>query len=44
LEDVSCYPNITAELLRRGWEELEIRKVLGKNVLRVMEAVEAVAG
>ncbi|MDJ0497398.1 MAG: dipeptidase [Acidimicrobiia bacterium] len=41
LEDVSCYPNITAEMLRRGWQEEDIRKVLGDNVLRVMEAVEA---
>ncbi len=44
LEDVSCYPNITAELLRRGWGEIEIRKVLGENMLRVMGAVEAIAG
>lgn len=44
LEDVSCYPNITAEMLRRGWGEADIRKVLGENVLRVMEAVEEVAG
>ncbi|MCP4306350.1 MAG: membrane dipeptidase [bacterium] len=44
LEDVSCYPNITAELLRRGWDEVEVRKVLGDNVLRVLEAVEAAAG
>ena len=44
LEDVSCFPNITAEMLRRGWDEPEIYKVLGENVLRVMEAVEAVAG
>jgi membrane dipeptidase len=44
LEDVSCYPNITAELLRRGWIESDIRKVLGDNALRVLEAVEAAAG
>jgi membrane dipeptidase len=43
LEDVSCYPNITAELLRRGWSEPEIRKVLGQNVLRVMADAEAAA-
>ncbi|MDJ0925832.1 MAG: dipeptidase [Acidimicrobiia bacterium] len=44
LEDVSCFPNITAELLRRGWEEPEIRKILGDNALRVLEAVEHAAG
>jgi membrane dipeptidase len=43
LEDVSCYPNITVELLRRGWSEPEIRKVLGQNVLRVMADAEAAA-
>jgi membrane dipeptidase len=44
LEDVSCYPKITAELLRRGWNEPDIRKVLGENALRVLEAVEDAAG
>ena len=34
---VSCYPNLTAELLRRGWTEPEIRKILGENVLRVLD-------
>jgi len=43
LEDVTCYPNITAEMLRRGWEETDVRKVLGENVLRVMAAVEEAA-
>ncbi len=37
LEDVSCYPAITAELLRRGWPESDIRKVLGENSLRVLD-------
>lgn len=44
LEDVSCYPNITEELLRRHWSEADIRKVLGENALRVLEAVEQTAG
>lgn len=44
LEDASCYPNITAELLRRGWTEPDIGKVLGENALRVLEAVEDAAG
>ena len=43
LEDVSCYPNLTAELLRRGWEEPAIRDVLGGNILRVLEIAETVA-
>jgi membrane dipeptidase len=43
LEDVSCYPNITVELLQRGWDEYDIRKVLGDNMLRVMEGVEALS-
>lgn len=38
LEDVSTYPAITVELLKRGWEEPEIRKVLGENALRVLAA------
>jgi membrane dipeptidase len=44
LEDVSCYPSITEELLRRAWTEPDIRKVLGENSLRVLEAAEAAAG
>lgn len=43
LEDVSCYPNITAELIRRDWREPDIRKVLGENALRALEAAERVA-
>lgn len=43
LEDVSCYPAISAELLRRGWQEADIRKVLGDNVLRVLATAEHVA-
>jgi membrane dipeptidase len=38
LEDVSTYPAITVELLRRGWIEPDIRKVLGENALRVLAA------
>ncbi len=43
LEDVSAYPVITQELLNRGYTELEIRKILNGNILRVMECVERVA-
>ncbi len=38
LEDVSTYPAITVELLDRGWQEPDIRKVLGENALRVLAA------
>jgi membrane dipeptidase len=34
LEDVSAYPRITEELLRRGHSESDIRKILGGNALR----------
>jgi membrane dipeptidase len=43
LEDVSKYPALTAELLRRGYQEDDVRKILGRNVLRVMREVEAVS-
>lgn len=44
LEDVSRYPVLLAELLRRGYTDEEVKKVAGLNVLRVMRRVEAVAG
>lgn len=40
LKDVSSYPNLVAGLLRRGYSEEEIRKILGENLLRVWTAVE----
>jgi membrane dipeptidase len=43
LEDVSCYPSLTAELLRRGYSAADVKKVIGGNVLRVMRACEATA-
>jgi membrane dipeptidase len=43
LEDVSCFPRLTAELLRRGYGERDVKKVLGGNVLRVMREVEDVS-
>ena len=43
LEDVSKYPSLTAELLRRGYKDDEIKKILGLNVLRVMREVERVS-
>ena len=43
LEDVSTYPMLTAELVRRGYSDEDIMKILGRNVLRVMRDAEAVA-
>lgn len=42
LEDVSKYPDLVAELLRRRWTEAEVRGALADNLLRVFEAVEQV--
>jgi len=42
LEDVACFPRITASLAQRGYSDGDIKKVLGENLLRVMAAVEAV--
>ena len=44
LEDVSTYPALMAELLRRGYTDEDIRKIAGRNLLRVFRAAEAVAG
>ena len=43
LEDVSHLPKITEELLRRGYSEEVVRKVLGENFLRFFTRVEEVA-
>src|SRR5215813_10553145 len=42
-KDVSMLPNITYELLKRGYSEQDIRKILGENFLRVFAAAERVA-
>jgi membrane dipeptidase len=43
LDDVSRYPYLTAELLRRGYSDADVRKILGGNLLRVMRQAETVA-
>ena len=40
LKDASGYPNLVEGLLRRGYSEDDIRKILGENLLRVWEAAE----
>jgi membrane dipeptidase len=43
LEDVSKFPNLFAELARRGWSDADLRKLAGENLLRVFAQAEAVA-
>jgi membrane dipeptidase len=43
LDDVSRYPYLTAELIRRGYTDSEVKKVLGLNILRVMREAERAA-
>ena len=40
VDDVSLLPNITRELLARGYSESDVRKILGENFLRVLREVE----
>ncbi len=43
LEDVSRYPDLLAELLKRGWTDTELKGLIGDNILRVMARAEGVA-
>jgi membrane dipeptidase len=43
LDDVSKLPRITEALLDKGYRPGDVEKILGGNLLRVMEAAEAVA-
>ena len=43
LEDVSKFPALFAELIRRGWSDADLKKLAGENVLRVLRQAEAVA-
>src|SRR5207248_4075742 len=40
MEDASKLPRITDALLKKGYSEADVEKILGGNILRVMEAVE----
>lgn len=42
LEDVGAYPNLFAELMRRGWSDRDLAKLAGGNVLRALRAAERV--
>ncbi|MEQ1616363.1 MAG: dipeptidase, partial [Hyphomicrobiaceae bacterium] len=43
LEDVSKFPDLLAELVRRGWSDGQVAKIAGRNFLRVFRAVERTA-
>jgi membrane dipeptidase len=43
LSDVSMYPNLFAELIRRGWSERDLARLAGGNLLRALEGAEATA-
>jgi membrane dipeptidase len=43
MEDVSCYPYVTQELLNRGYKKDDILKVLGGNLMRVFREAERVS-
>ncbi len=43
LEDVSKYPDLFAELARRGWTEQDLRKLAGENLLRAFAQAETVS-
>ena len=43
LSDVSMYPNLFAELIRRGWSDQDLKLLAGENVLRAFAQAEAVS-
>jgi membrane dipeptidase len=43
LEDVTTFPALFAELIRRGWSDGDLRKLAGENLLRVLRSSEATA-
>src|SRR5437762_2159232 len=43
MEDASKLPKITDALLKKGYSDADVEKILGGNILRVMEAVERAA-
>jgi len=43
LEDVSHFPDLFAELIRRGWSDADLKKLAGQNLLRVLRQAEATA-
>lgn len=44
LEDASKYPDLVAELIRRGWTDREVAGFASGNLLRILARAERVAG
>ena len=42
LEDVSTYPFLFEELIKRGWTDENLKKLAGLNLIRVLETAEQV--
>ncbi len=42
MDDVSTYPVLFAELIRRGWRDADLLKLAGGNILRVLREVERI--
>lgn len=43
LQDVSTYPALFAELIRRGWKDADLAKLAGANIIRALTRAEQVA-
>jgi membrane dipeptidase len=43
LDDVASYPNLIAELMRRGWSDADLAKLTWSNAVRVLRDAESVA-
>jgi membrane dipeptidase len=43
LEDTSKFPELFAELIRRGWSDADLKKLAGQNLLRAFRGAEATA-
>jgi membrane dipeptidase len=42
-EDVAAYPNLFAELARRGYSQTDLEKIASRNMMRVLRGAEAYA-
>ena len=40
MDDVTRYPYLFAELVKRGWSDLDLQKLAGRNILKVMTEAE----